>query len=440
MSNGTPATGTPPQSTPAPGTPAPGTPAPCTPPLVTPAPGGPVPHHNDEREPIISDFISAEAGVGAYRFTFSVSARLRDLPDQWETIKLSVGGFLGKGSFGQVARGKLHSTDEMVAVKEVMVDKESRSEELNILRKLHHCNTVELKCFFYTRKKNRVFLNLVMEYLPFSLRELFEFPTSVAMGLKLFSYQMFRGLAYLHNSNICHLDLKPDNILVDPVKCILKLCDFGNSKVLVSGVPNTVYKCTRFYRAPELLFGNMHFTCKVDVWSAGCILAEMHLRRPLFMGCDERSQLLQIFLITGTPTLEDVRLIHPFFADLKIPRLRRKRWDRVMGEFTPPEAVQLISSMLKLRPSERLEMLPACAHSFYDELRQPDARLYNGFPFPPLFNFTPEELASYPNLTQILVPLHHRQPGMPQPQVDHDSQAQPAGNDVTNPTIRPASI
>merc|ERR1712151_308284 len=97
-----------------------------------------------------------------------------------------------------------------------------------------------------------------------------QFPIFLA---KLYMYQIFRSLAYIHALGICHRDIKPQNLLLNSSTGVLKLCDFGSAKRLVSGEPNVSYICSRYYRAPELIFGATNYTCEIDVWSAGCVLA-----------------------------------------------------------------------------------------------------------------------------------------------------------------------
>ena len=393
-----------------------------------------VPHHVAEGEPRISFVQSTEAGDDTQKDICTVSARLGKSPDRWETLRLSLFGLIGSGTFGTVNAAKVHNTNEIVAIKKVLVRKAPKTQELNILRKLHHCNIVELKFFFYTRNEiSELFLSLIMEFLPYSLERVIFFQVISTMEVKLYSFQMFRALAYLHSSNICHMDLKPENILVDPTNAILKLCDFGSAKLLVTRVPNYPHVCTVSYRAPELLFGNRHFTCKVDVWSAGCILAEMFIRKRLFRGSRRSTVILDILWTIGAPTVEDARELKSNFANPFFSPIPQRPLSSVLGADPPQEAVDLISSVLKYRPSARLNMLPALAHSFYDELRQPGARLPSKLPLPPLFNFTPQELAGCPHLSEVLVPFHHRQPGTSQPRAYDDGQAQPLISDNDQP-------
>lgn len=95
--------------------------------------------------------------------------------------------------------------------------------------------------------------------------------------VKLYSYQLLRSIAYIHAIGICHRDIKPQNVLVDTSTHILKLCDFGSAKQLIPGEPNVSYICSRYYRAPELIFGNSNYSTAIDVWSVGCVIAELML-------------------------------------------------------------------------------------------------------------------------------------------------------------------
>ncbi len=99
---------------------------------------------------------------------------------------------------------------------------------------------------------------------------------------KVYAYQLFRSLLYLKKIAIAHRDIKPQNILVNEDKLKLVMCDFGSAKQLKSGEPNIAYICSRCYRAPELIFGNSQYTTQIDMWSTGCVLAEMLITHPLF--------------------------------------------------------------------------------------------------------------------------------------------------------------
>ena len=85
------------------------------------------------------------------------------------------------------------------------------------------------------------------------------------LEVKLYIYQLFRSLAYIHSQGICHRDIKPQNLLLDPATGVLKLCDFGSAKILVENEPNVSYICSRYYRAPELIFGATNYTTKIGM-------------------------------------------------------------------------------------------------------------------------------------------------------------------------------
>jgi serine/threonine protein kinase len=229
---------------------------------------------------------------------------------------------IGKGSFGVVYQATVAETGETVAIKKVFQDKRYKNRELDIMKELNHPNVVKMRHAFYTpgEKQDETYLNVVMEYTADSLskviRQYAKSKTQMpAILVKLYSYQMMRGLAYIHAIGVCHRDIKPQNILVDPNTHILKLCDFGSAKKLVKGEPNIAYICSRYYRAPELIFGATQYNNAIDVWSIGCVIAEMLLGQPLFMGESSVDQLVEIIKILGTPTKNQILKMNPEYTD-----------------------------------------------------------------------------------------------------------------------------
>ncbi|XP_054718738.1 glycogen synthase kinase-3 beta-like isoform X2 [Uloborus diversus] len=324
---------------------------------------------------------------------------------------------IGNGSFGVVYQARLVETGELVAIKKVLQDKRFKNRELQIMRKLNHCNIVKLKYFFYSggEKKEEVYLNLVLEFIPETVYRVARHYSKSKQTLpmpyvKLYMYQLFRSLAYTHSLGICHRDIKPQNLLLDTETGVLKLCDFGSAKHLVKGEPNVSYICSRYYRAPELIFGATDYTTMIDVWSAGCVLAELMIGQPIFPGDSGVDQLVEIIKVLGTPTKEQIREMNRNYTEFRFPQIKAHPWQKVFKARTSPEAIDLVSRLLEYTPSARITPLQACAHKFFDELREPGTRLPNNRELPPLFNFTEHELKIQPSLNALLIPPHLRSP------------------------------
>ncbi|GFP80380.1 shaggy-related protein kinase alpha [Phtheirospermum japonicum] len=221
-----------------------------------------------------------------------------------QTISYMAERVVGHGSFGVVFQAKCLENGETVAIKKVLQDKRYKNRELQTMRILDHPNVVSLKhCFFSTTEKDELYLNLVLEYVPETVHRVIKHYNKLNQRIpliyvKLYSYQIFRALSYIHcGIGVCHRDIKPQNLLVNPHTHQVKLCDFGSAKVLVKGEPNISYICSRYYRAPELIFGATEYTTNIDVWSAGCVLAELLLGQPLFPGESGVDQLVEIIKV-----------------------------------------------------------------------------------------------------------------------------------------------
>ena len=149
-----------------------------------------------------------------------------------------------------------------MAIKKVFQDARYKNRELEILKELHQVNNVEMRQAFYSNgdSEGEMYLNVVMDYIPDTIyRVMKNYLKNKQMVppilVKLYAYEMLRALVYLKAIGICHRDIKPQNILVDTSTHILKICDFGSAKWLKKGEPNVSYICSRYYRAPELIFG-----------------------------------------------------------------------------------------------------------------------------------------------------------------------------------------
>jgi len=334
------------------------------------------------------------------------------------SLSYSTERVVGNGSFGVVFQATCLETGETVAIKKVLQDKRFKNRELQIMQLLEHPNIIKHKhCFYSTTEKEEVYLNLVLEYVPDTAYRIAKHyakqnqrvPT---LYVKLYMYQLCRSLAHIHSLGVCHRDIKPQNLLVNTQTHQLKLCDFGSAKILVKGEPNISYICSRYYRAPELIFGATDYTTAIDVWSMGCVLAELLLGQPLFPGESGVDQLVEIIKVLGTPTREEIYSMNPNYTEFKFPQIKAHPWSKVFHKRMPSDAVDLVSRLLQYSPHLRCTAIQACAHPFFDELRDPSMRIPSGRPVPPLFDFHPEELkGATPDLLARLIPPHARRQG-----------------------------
>ena len=295
---------------------------------------------------------------------------------------------LGMGAFGKVRLAIVKGTGEKVAIKKVFQDRRYKNRELPIMQELHHPNIVELKSYYCTKAENcsddEFYLNCIMEYVPQTLSDLISqnrknHTKFDSMTLKIFSYQMLKCIGYLHSLGICHRDIKPQNILIDPADNTLKLCDFGCAKHLVQTESNIAYICSRFYRPPELVVGATIYTTQVDVWSMGCVIAELVLNKPIFAGKSATDQFLEIMKILGTPSYEQIKCMNDKFKGIsKLPRIEPKPWKEVFKNKTNDELfIDLVSKLLVYEPSKRLSPYQALLHPYFDDLKNKDAKIPN---------------------------------------------------------------
>ncbi|AQK61705.1 Shaggy-related protein kinase kappa [Zea mays] len=372
------------------------------------------PDTDDEREMwSSSDVTDSSSNEAGHVIATTVHGR-NGLPKQ--SVTYIAEHVVGTGSFGVVYQAKCRETGEIVAIKKVLQDKRYKNRELQIMHMLDHPNIIGLKHYFFsTTERDELYLNLVLEFVPETVNRIARQYNRMNQRMpliyvKLYTYQICRALAYIHNCiGICHRDIKPQNVLVNPHTHQLKICDFGSAKVLVRGEPNISYICSRYYRAPELIFGATEYTTAIDLWSTGCVMAELLLGQALFPGESGVDQLVEIIKVLGTPTREEIKCMNPNYTEFKFPQIKAHPWHKVFQRRLPPEAVDLVSRFLQYSPNLRCTALEACMHPFFDELRDPNTRLPNGRPLPPLFNFRSQELKGVPpEVIDRLVPEHSR--------------------------------
>lgn len=325
----------------------------------------------------------------------------------YEQVKVA-----GEGSFGVVFLARIQETDELVAIKKVLQDRRYRNREHQIMRQLsehRHPNIVHMLHSYFVPGSNpdEIYLNLVLEYVPATLAQVIQSTKKAKERMhptviKLYAYQIFRSLAQIHGLGICHRDLKPQNILVDPATHTVKLCDFGSAKALVEGEPNVAYICSRYYRAPELIFGAQYYTSSIDVWSVGCIMAEMVLLSPIFAGQNSMDQIVEIIKVLGSPTMEQMHMMNPAYTSFNFPHIRPNSWERIFAKYKRPlpDLIDLVDECVKYETEERIPAVHALVHPYFASLASPDLQVPYGEVPSNLFAFTRTETMLLPELEE----------------------------------------
>ncbi|XP_066167254.1 mitogen-activated protein kinase 11 isoform X2 [Oryza sativa Japonica Group] len=237
---------------------------------------------------------------------------------------------IGKGSYGLVCSANDIHTGEKVAIKKIhnifehISDAARILREIKLLRLLRHPDIVEIKHIMLPPSKMDFRdIYVVFELMESDLHQVIKANDDLTREhYQFFLYQMLRALKYIHTANVYHRDLKPKNILAN-ANCKLKICDFGLARVAFTDAPTTVfwtdYVATRWYRAPELC-GSFYskYTPAIDIWSIGCIFAEVLIGKPLFPGKNVVHQLDLITDLLGTPSLDAISqaLADPYFNGL----------------------------------------------------------------------------------------------------------------------------
>ncbi|OHT00525.1 Cell division control protein 2 like protein [Tritrichomonas foetus] len=279
---------------------------------------------------------------------------------------------LGEGTYGVVYKAIDTQTGERVAQKIMKFDQEEDGipsttlREMSILRSINHSNVVSLKDVIIQPGS----LMLITEYLDYDLRRLLnklKGPLDLPL-IRSYAFQLLCGIFVLHTHRIIHRDIKPENLLLDR-NGLLKICDFGLSRYFT--LPLRQYSpdvVSEWYRAPELLFGNRFYELSIDIWSAGCIIAEMVIGLPLFRGDSDLDQLHKIFQSLGSPTEETM----PNFADLQkeVPGLAQYPpidYSTLL-KTDDDDLIDLVSRMLQYDPMKRLNAQDALKHPFFEKI------------------------------------------------------------------------
>ncbi|XP_078508681.1 mitogen-activated protein kinase 7 isoform X1 [Lissotriton helveticus] len=305
-----------------------------------------------------------------------------DVGDEYEIIET-----IGTGAYGVVSSARRRSTGQQVAIKkipnafDVVTNAKRTLRELKILKHFKHDNIIAIKDILKPSVPYADFKSVyvVLDLMESDLHQIIHSSQPLTLEhVRYFLYQLLRGLKYIHSANVIHRDLKPSNLLINE-NCELKVGDFGMARGLCTKPDEykyfmTEYVATRWYRAPELMLSLHEYTQAIDMWSVGCIFAEMLGRKQLFPGKNYIHQLQLIMTVLGTPSSQVIRAIGADRVRAYIQSLPVRQ--PVPLESLYPggdrKALDLMQKMLRFDPRERISVLEALRHPFLSKYHDPD--------------------------------------------------------------------
>ena len=333
-----------------------------------------------------------------HSFTFAGSTFIVD--KKYEFIKR-----LGQGAYGVVCSCLDKDTNKKVAIKKIpnafedLIDAKRIVREIKLLHFFKHKNIIALVDVAKPESKTGFDdIYFATELMETDLHKVIYSKQNLTDAhIQYFIYQILTGTYYMHNANVVHRDLKPSNILVNK-DCGVKICDLGlgrggitddnnsnekDNKKAIKDENLTEYVITRWYRAPEVILCPSEYTKAVDVWSIGCIFAELLGRKAIFQGEHYLDQIQKITAVLGSPTGEDLDFISKPEAKefiLKLPKKSKKKFsDLYKG--ANPVALDLLEKMLTFHPKKRITIKECLEHPYFTDIRDQEAETTAEKPF-----------------------------------------------------------
>uniref|UniRef100_A0A6B2LBW3 cyclin-dependent kinase n=1 Tax=Arcella intermedia TaxID=1963864 RepID=A0A6B2LBW3_9EUKA len=284
---------------------------------------------------------------------------------------------LGEGTYGVVYKAENIFTGEEVALKAIRLESEEEGvpctaiREISLLKELDHPNVVRLIEIIHDVDK----LTLVFEFCDQDLKQHLDAHFGILDNtkIKFFLYQLLKGVEYCHKRRVLHRDLKPQNLLISKKDNTLKLADFGLARAFTVPVRNySPEVVTLWYRAPEVLMGFKNYSTPIDMWSIGCIFAEMKNGKPLFTGKTTEQQLQSIFKGLGTPSVED----YPKIVELPgwsedFPQYPGKSL-QILVPGLDEDGYDLLGKLLQYDPAKRPSATEAINHPYLATVKSTD--------------------------------------------------------------------
>lgn len=288
---------------------------------------------------------------------------------------------LGKGAYGIVWKAVERKTKTVVAVKKVFdafhndTDAQRTFREVMILQELDHENMVKL--LNVIKAENNKDLYLIFEYMETDLHAVIRAGILEEIHKVFIIYQILKSLLYLHSAEIIHRDLKPSNILINS-ECHVKLADFGLARSVLpydneTAPIMTEYVATRWYRAPEIVLGSSQYSKAVDMWSVGCILAELIIGKAVFPGKSTINQIELILDLLGKPKPEDLDQIGGT-SDWNIINSINTKQKYTFSQYfkgASKNAIDFLKRTLEFNPLKRMSVEEALRHPFVEQFHNP---------------------------------------------------------------------
>lgn len=285
--------------------------------------------------------------------------------------------YVSEGAYGMVCSAVDNHRRTRVAIKKISPFHNETSglkalREIMILSRLKHDNVIGILDIIAAPTHMAIQdIYIVLPLMDTDLRKILKSQRLPREHICCFFYQILRGLKYIHSANVIHLDMKPANVLVNGN--YVKICDFGLARIVNPERENngslSQYVVTRWYRAPEVMLRSKSFLSKaVDVWSVGCILAEMLSNKPLFPGRHYLDELNNIFSVIGSPTADDLLSINREESKRHIESLPFKPKIPLVQLFPgmDPTALDVLDRMITFNPQKRITVDQALAHPYLE--------------------------------------------------------------------------